>query len=303
MKRKVIQLAGNTLVVSLPKKWTQKQGVTKGIEVDVEEKGSSLIITTETRSEIQKKEITLKDVHPRTVVHTLIALHHRGFDEITIQFNQESTAETIHNLLRDAFLGFMIVKQDAHKITIRSIATYNPDEFETTLRRAFLVMLSLADSSLQMIKEEKFKKLESLLANEKINNQLALFCQRVIAKHGVAKDRDQYLHLIASVLNKITDGYRDIIVYLSKEKHQSISQPVISFFEKVNAYAHQYYECYYKFTDKDLNVLCMQRDQLLHEGSKLLEHSKKEDIIVTMHLLDITRKTGSIITSMIATKS
>lgn len=303
MKRKVIQLAGNTLVVSLPKKWTERQGVTKGIEVDVEEKGSSLLITTETKSEIQKTEVNLKDVHPRTVVHTLIALHHRGFDEITILFNQESTLETVHNLLRDAFLGFMIVKQDAHKISIRSIATYNPEEFETTLRRAFLVMLSLADSTLQVIKEGKFKRLEPLLANEKINNQLALFCQRVIAKHGVAKDRDQYLHLIASVLNKITDGYRDIIIYLSKEKHQGISQPVISFFEKVNAYVHQYYECYYKFTEREVNALCMQRDQLLSEGNKLLESAKKEDVIVTMYLLDVTRKNGSIITSMIAVKS
>ena len=44
MKRKAIQLASQTIVVSLPAKWVRQQGIKKGDEIDVEERGKELVI-------------------------------------------------------------------------------------------------------------------------------------------------------------------------------------------------------------------------------------------------------------------
>ena len=44
MKRKAIQLANQTLVISMPSKWVKEQGIKKGDEIDVEEKGKRLMI-------------------------------------------------------------------------------------------------------------------------------------------------------------------------------------------------------------------------------------------------------------------
>ena len=60
MKRSVIQLAGKTLLVSLPSKWARNCGVRKGEDIEVEERGKSLVITTEKPADIEKKEIVLK---------------------------------------------------------------------------------------------------------------------------------------------------------------------------------------------------------------------------------------------------
>ena len=44
MKRKVIQIADSTQLVSLPRKWTIKNGIKKGDELEIVEKGPKLIV-------------------------------------------------------------------------------------------------------------------------------------------------------------------------------------------------------------------------------------------------------------------
>jgi len=47
MKRRAIQLAKKTLVVSLPQAWVRKQGIKKGQEIHVREQGRSLVLHSE----------------------------------------------------------------------------------------------------------------------------------------------------------------------------------------------------------------------------------------------------------------
>jgi len=47
MKRKIIQLAGKTMVVSLPAEWIRKFKVNKGDEVELKEEGKRIIINTD----------------------------------------------------------------------------------------------------------------------------------------------------------------------------------------------------------------------------------------------------------------
>ncbi|MFC1723694.1 AbrB/MazE/SpoVT family DNA-binding domain-containing protein, partial [Nanoarchaeota archaeon] len=44
MRRKAIKLATNTLVISLPSKWAQRNNIIKGSELELDEKGSYLIL-------------------------------------------------------------------------------------------------------------------------------------------------------------------------------------------------------------------------------------------------------------------
>ena len=62
MKRKVIALAGKTLVVSLPSKWARSQNIVKGADVEVVEEQAVLKILAPA-AKPQKKVISL-DVMP-----------------------------------------------------------------------------------------------------------------------------------------------------------------------------------------------------------------------------------------------
>ena len=47
MGRKVIQIADSTQLISLPRKWALQHGIKKGDELEVEEKGRKIVISTE----------------------------------------------------------------------------------------------------------------------------------------------------------------------------------------------------------------------------------------------------------------
>ena len=84
MKRKVIQLAGKTLLVSLPIKWAKKYGIKKGNEVEVEERGKSLLIATEKAVSMEKKEIVLSG--PEEFIRRVISAEYKkGVSEITFK--------------------------------------------------------------------------------------------------------------------------------------------------------------------------------------------------------------------------
>jgi len=57
MRRKVIQIAESTQLISLPRKWAVRYQVKKGDELNIEEQGSTLIVSTQ--NEIATKKITL----------------------------------------------------------------------------------------------------------------------------------------------------------------------------------------------------------------------------------------------------
>ena len=59
MKRKVIQLAGRTFVVSLPTSWAREWDVKKGEELELIEDGPRLILSTEKSRQSKKGLIDL----------------------------------------------------------------------------------------------------------------------------------------------------------------------------------------------------------------------------------------------------
>ncbi len=300
MKRKVIQLAGNTLLVSLPKKWTEKHNIKKGDEIDVEEKGSVLAIASTSKNKEQKTSIDLRNVEKRTVVYILSGLHRKGFDEIEVAYNQESTLEVIHNLIREVFVGFMIVHQEKNNVVIRSIAPTNPNEFDATLRRDFLITLSLGESSLQLLKEKKFKELETLLPMEKTNNQLSAFCQRAIVKYGITGETDFFLYLVPYNLNKIGDAYRDICIYGSKLK--SVSKDVLKIYAETNEMLYLFYQLYYAFSKESMNEISKSRNHLSENITGMIQHTKKEEIVIVMNLNEIGRRISNLLASTTAMK-
>ena len=45
MKRKVIQIADSTQLISLPRKWAQKFNIKKGDELEVEEHDNKIVVS------------------------------------------------------------------------------------------------------------------------------------------------------------------------------------------------------------------------------------------------------------------
>ena len=59
MKRKVIQIANSTQLISLPREWAKKYNIKKGDELEIEAKGNKLEICCEKDIELENISINI----------------------------------------------------------------------------------------------------------------------------------------------------------------------------------------------------------------------------------------------------
>ena len=157
MKRSVIQLAGKTSVVSLPSKWVKQFGIQKGDELDIEQVSNTLVIKPNRQgSEIKKIELDINNYNERVLRCSISALHKLGYDEITLKYEKPILSDTIQDLTRTLLLGFIVSDQTPKKIVLKNISIELEKEFDASLRRAFLVVISFANSSLDLIKTKQY---------------------------------------------------------------------------------------------------------------------------------------------------
>ncbi len=304
MKRKAIQLANQTIVVSLPSKWVKEQGIKKGDDIDVGERGRELVIGFREKSSEsgEKIEIDISDLNERVIKWLLAVLHKSGYDEIVIKYNKISSLETIEKLIKDLFIGFAIVEQSENRLVLRAVSKDIESEFDMALRRTFLVTISMAESCLEMIKEKKFKNLKDLITLEHTNNQLTNFCERILNKHGYKNYKKNYfLYLIASSLEKICDEYKDICEFLSQSNKNNIkiNKEIISLFERVNNFLKSYYELYYKFDIIKLNELSEERKMIKKICENNYKNKSHEETILLNNLTNITTRISDLSTLVI----
>ena len=122
MERKAIQLANNTLVVSLPAKWVRANGVMKGENLNVEEKGSTLLVRRKGSAKgASSVKVDISGMSVSLVWNYLNSVYRAGFEEIEIFFSEaekknikngktQKTIELISNIT-DNLLGMEIIRQ------------------------------------------------------------------------------------------------------------------------------------------------------------------------------------------------
>ncbi|MCX6708082.1 MAG: AbrB/MazE/SpoVT family DNA-binding domain-containing protein [Candidatus Woesearchaeota archaeon] len=295
MKRRVIQIADKTLVVSLPTDWVRQWGVKKGEEVDVVETGPRLIVSTAEPRMLRKGVVDVSNASERALRWLLSSLHKKGYDEIEIKVNDFQHTSVIDQLLKDLFLGFAVVHRSGSSCIIRSLAKELDDQLQVIVRRAFLVTLSLADRSLELIRQKKYSELNNLLELEKQNNQLTNFCERILNKRGLDEPaKTSFLYVIMWNLEKIADEYK----YICESANNKLSKSSVDVFAEVNSLLRRYYELFYKFDVVKLSELSDDFKVLKNRIEQLIV--KSEDAVVLSHLLHIALKTADFSASTFA---
>ena len=293
MKRNIIQLAGKTSVISLPSAWVKKYNLKKSDELDIEERGNELLIKTENKNKIKEITVNIQSFNERTLRYTISALHKIGYDEIRLIGIKPAFKSVINDLVSNLLLGFVISENTEKRIVLRNIASEDRNEFNSSLRRAFLVTLDLADTSLELIKNNQYEKLNELITLEKNNNQLTSFCLRLINK-GINIENNHFIYVIIWNLEKVADEYKYIIQYVEKNKVK-ISRETIEFYKDTNQYLKDYYDLYYTFKPELMNELNEKRSKLLHK-TKI----NNEEMHIMNNLISIISKLTGMSSSIVA---
>lgn len=289
MKRKVIQLAGKTHVVSLPNKWVKQYGVKKGDEIDVEERGSKLIIATE--KETGKDSIVI-DVDKLGLFHKryLSYLYHKGYDEVELRYDNQDVAAVVQQHIGE-LMGFEIVDQGKNYCRIRNVSTLLESEFDVMLRRSFLVTLELAEGAAELLKNKQFGKLKELSGLEIANNKFTEFCKRLLTKKGYKEaDKTLQVYTVLRALEEIGDQYKHVCERCSEKKVQLCAK-TLELFDEVNSYFRLLYELFYKFDKNKASRLIFKKKDILNRLEEAFIKTKSHnEKIVIHHLMSLTER-------------
>ena len=159
MKRKVIQIANSTQLVSLPRKWSQKYGVKKGDEIEVEEQGNKVVLSTDRG--VNMVNVEIEPPHLKNITERMITSSYRnGTKEIKVMFDPKENPELFQYLnqkMDDQTVGFEMIKQEKDYFVIKDLSgpTEPTDvEFDSALRRSFLLVTAMAKDILTALNKK-----------------------------------------------------------------------------------------------------------------------------------------------------
>ncbi|MBN2459335.1 phosphate uptake regulator PhoU [Candidatus Woesearchaeota archaeon] len=288
MKRKVIQLAGKTLVVSLPNKWAKKYGVKKGDDIHVEEEEHKLVVKIDEAGigGINKRVLDVKDLYIM-LNRTGGALYKAGYDEVEIIYHSPEQYAILRDLLNYTCMGFEIMKHDKRTITIKNLSDLHSQEFDNIMRRLFLTLLSSVDDALEFMKRGDLKGMEEIVLRDANVNKFCDMCRRIlnVRGHGVLKKTTTYYH-ISEELGRIGDAYADLMGFMVKNDVKKADEDIINLMVDLNKYLRDFYELFYQFDLKGLENFGEKSRKIRDVIEKRLDSTAKASSNRTMIMIN-----------------
>ena len=151
IKRRVIQIANSTQLISLPRKWSLKYNIKKGDELEIRENGTSLTIFTEKMLSGEEIVVDVSGLTPRLADRFLARAYQKGYDKITIKFDNPELMIAIQTKVKE-LIGFEVMEQSKNTVVVQSISSKLEIDFDSLLRKAFIITLSMAQDCLDGLK-------------------------------------------------------------------------------------------------------------------------------------------------------
>ena len=290
MKRKVIQLANNTLVMSIPAAWAKKTKINKGDSINVDEAGDMLLVSPEGKTMSMSFTIDADQIEFNK--NMLSYLYQKGYDRVEIvnltadMFKQvkEKTSE---------LMGFEIIEHSEKRCVIKAVSKEMESEFDNLLRRTFLITLEMARHLSDAIEKKEYHRMTEIRDLEKTTNTFTDFCKRILSK-GSYKDPENntYMYVIIRDLEKVADYYKRICgVFLTAKDGPKVSKKTSDLIDKANSFFEMFYKLFYKFNPEIFKAFQSEGKDIIAAANSLLKTASPEESRIINNVISITTTT------------
>lgn len=267
MKRKVIQIAGSTQLISLPRKWALAHNVKKGAELEVQEDGNKVVVSVDNVPVLEKMEFNISGC--QTMVTRIVgALYRKGVDELKLIYDDPDLLKEADEALTKDTVGFEMLEQGNNYCVIKYVAG-NIEEFDSILRRIFLLLNNMTDETTEAFKTNQYSRLSNLVFLEESNNRFTTICKRYLNKNkGSLHKQVGPLYHVVEELEKIADQYKYICQHFSNLGKTSlkVDKSVLNTFLLANGMVRAYYELFYKFDKEKILAIKKLRSRIIDEA-------------------------------------
>lgn len=280
------------MTITLPSKWAQEHQLQAGDNLEIQQRGKDLLLTTE--GEEKPQRIELDTIALGSFYYYYLAYYYKlGYDEVRIVYDKPEVFDEVKKKTSD-LLGFEITETGRNYVTVRTVSHEVAGEFDAMLRRIFLLIKTMGEECLAALRHRDQHQLQRLQEVERTNNKLTDFCIRILHKHGYPVPHHTLsMYALLRELEQLCDYYQYICSCCTPLPDHAVSEPTMGYFSKVHSYYCLFYELYYKFSEDKANSLFSNKERLLEQGNKLLSNlpvgSLAEERIIIHHLLNITQ--------------
>lgn len=293
MKRKVIQIAGSTQLISLPRKWAVAHNVKKGAELEVQEDGNKVIVSTDTTPAIEKAEIDISDFGDM-IPRAIRSLYKRGVDELKVTFKEPEMAAVVQEAIAKEAVGFEILEQGQNYCMVKYVSGVI-EEFDSLLRRIFLLLVNMAEDSVSAFRKGNYSHLKNAALLEEANNRFTIICRRALNKRNSAFNFKKLgpVYYIVEELEHIADQYKYICHHFANlsSTNVKLNKEVVDLFESASRLIRLYYELFYKFDTSKIVALKNERNRIIERAHDLFKRKLTyADYWLIHHSIDITNR-------------
>ena len=261
MKRKIVAQGNQSLTLTLPIKWVREQQLKPGDEVEVNHRGSELVLSkgTPKRGGTVKITVTPATNNAKLLRSLIFGAYRSGADEIEVHFEalelvdrDMGKVKTI-KYLQDTvnlLIGVSIVEQTKNFCKIKDITGASEEEFDNILRRTFLLILSIGEQSLKAFEEKDKEAFADVPLIYDSIRKFTEYCMRLLGKYEYKEhESTSHFYSIVTCFDDISDAYRHLTKHFSTSK---LSPQVIKAYGDLNSFIRKTYEWFYSPTDKKL---------------------------------------------------
>ena len=297
LKRKVIQIANSTQLISLPRKWTLKYGIKKGDEIEVEEDGSKIIVSTEKIQDSGNIEVDITGADRDFLLFLIRSLYIKGYNEIKLIFNnplidhhrihKKVTVISEIHIEMNRLTGIEVIQQHENFCILKVLSESSIKDFDVILRRLFLLVKDASDDLVKGIIENDRYLVGTL---EEKHNTITKFMAsglRLLNKFGHPNHKNTFLYwLIIECLDNINDILKETARDILK-LNIKISKNCEHILQRINNSIAEYYNFFYKFDYKLVEKISTERYGISDDIKKLSKKLSKEELILVMSMARI----------------
>jgi len=291
MKRKIIKQGHNTLTVTLPSKWAKHFNLKAGDEIDLSERDNGIFITTEKKNKSFMAEIDIRGLDVPSIWKYFMAVYREGYDGVVVKFDPTISYEspykftTTHKIdinynsnvkkrkhtpfeaiqeITNRFIGFEIIEHHNDYCIIKDMSEPSSKEFESSLRRVFLLIQQMGEEILETLKTGKRDFINHLHDIDINVDKFHDYCLRVLNKTGFKEQRKTHLMFaILYLLEMLADEYKSISNHILIDMKDKALGNILPFAELTTGEFNTFYDLFYKF-DKKKIVEISDRDREIY---------------------------------------
>ncbi len=288
MRRSVIQLAKNTLVITLPNKWVKRLGIKKQDEVEVEEVKNSIIISTS--NQVQTSEKALYAKGSKRFISRLISIPYRqGCNKIELKYDNPKAIKDIQDNL-NICLGYEIISRGQNHCVIRDVANLGAEDFNALFSRFFFLTLSIGKDILGILETKNYDELKDMKQLFDTQNKLHLACTILINKDWHKLDaHPMFTYLLIDILERAGDQFHGMIDFLLSQDNVKLSKETLIYYKSSMSCFEKTHSLFNKFNFDDARSLYDTNTDLNKEGDKLILASTGQNTIALHYLLNLNR--------------